>query len=175
MSVEPYVGLTELEKSGITPLSNKLFTLSGIKYASRALLQKGGKDDISDQEFALAAEYWYQVGQNMSDWQLVKAKKILASELRQQYIHTHGIVLQALGNVGAYLLATEPKSWKQKLKKLPNVDWDRSNTKLWEGRAMIHGRISKARSNILLTGNVIKQALGIDLTGEEQELENKIT
>jgi DNA sulfur modification protein DndB len=174
MSVEPYVGLTELEKSSIPMRSNKLFTLSGIKYASRALLQKGAKDSISEDESKLAAEFWKHVGQNMPDWILVREKKVVASELRQQFIHTHGIVLHALGNVGAYLLATEPKSWKHTLEKLPTVDWDRSNTDLWEGRAMIHGRISKARSNILLTGNVIKRALGIDLTGEEQALENKI-
>ena len=124
--------------------------------------------------YDLAAEYWQEVAKNMPDWHLAKERKITGWELRQEFIHTHGIVLHALGNVGAYLLATEPKSWKQKLKNLPNVDWHRSNTELWEGRAMIHGRISKARSNILLTGNVIKRALGIDLTGEEQALENKL-
>ncbi len=174
MSVEPYAGLTELEKSSISARSNKLFTLSGIKTASRALLQKKAKDEISKAEFRLATEYWQHVGQNMPDWNLARQRKITASELRQQFIHTHGVVLHALGNIGAHLLATEPKGWKQKLRKLPNVDWDRSNTKLWEGRAMVHGRISKARSNILLTGNVIKRTLHLELTGEEQELEEKI-
>ena len=68
-----------------------------------------------------------------------------------------------------------PKSWAKDLKRLRLVDWRRSNTELWEGRAMVHGRISKARSNILLTGNVIKTTLGLELTAEEQALEDKLT
>ena len=28
---------------------------------------------------------------------------------------------------------------------------------------MVHGRISKARTNVLLTGNLIKQKLGLEL------------
>ncbi|MES1624048.1 DNA sulfur modification protein DndB, partial [Escherichia coli] len=43
MSVEPFVGMTELEKSNISQRSNKLFTLSSIKQATRALLGKDPK------------------------------------------------------------------------------------------------------------------------------------
>ena len=175
MSVEPYIDLTELEKSSIANRSNKLFTLSSIKHATRALLRKGPKDQISKAETELAARYWECVGVNMPDWGLVKKRKLTAPELRQEFIHTHGIVLHALGVVGASLLSTKPKSWTKDLKKLRLVDWRRRNTELWEGRAMVHGRISKARSNILLTGNVIKTTLGLELTAEEQALEDKLT
>ncbi len=175
MSIEPYVDLTELEKSSISNRSNKLFTLSSLKHATRALLQKGPKDQISKEETELAARYWECVGANMPDWGLVKKRKLTAPELRQEFIHTHGIVLHALGVAGACLLSTRPKGWAKDLKKLSQVDWRRSNSELWEGRAMIHGRISKARSNILLTGNVIKATLGLELTAEEQTLEDKLT
>ena len=173
MSIEPYLGLTELEKSSLSKSSHKLFTLSSIKHASRSLLQKGPKEEISDEERDLAAAYWTEVAKNMPDWSLARERKIAGWELRQNFIHTHGIVLHALGITGAHLLATDPKGWRTRLKKLATVDWNRSNTALWEGRAMIHGRISKARSNILLTSNVIKKALDLELTGEEQKLETE--
>ena len=41
--VKPFIGLTEMEKSNISPKSNKLFTLSSIKQSTRALLSKGPK------------------------------------------------------------------------------------------------------------------------------------
>jgi DNA sulfur modification protein DndB len=53
------------------------------------------------------------------------------------------------------------------------MDWSRSNTKLWEGRAMIAGRLSKARSCVVLTGNAVKRQLGIPLSAEEQDLERR--
>lgn len=171
MTVEPFVDLTELEKSSIANRSNKLFTLSSIKHASRALLQKGLKDKVSQAETELAKQYWEAIGKNMPDWRLVKDRKVTAAELRQEFIHTHGIVLHALGLVGSSLIAFKPKNWQKELKKLEKIDWRRSNSDLWEGRAMVHGRISKARSNILLTGNVIKKALDIELTAEEEVLE----
>ena len=171
MSVEPYVRLTELEKSSLSKTSFKIFTLSSIKHATRSLLQKGAKEEISDQERDLAAEFWKEVALNMPDWKLALERKVNPSELRQDFIHAHGVFLSALGITGAHLLATDPKGWKRHLKKLSTMDWNRSSVELWEGRAMVHGRISKARTNILLTSNVIKKALDLELTGEEQQLE----
>ena len=41
----------------------------------------------------------------------------------------------------------------------------------WEGRAMIGGRVSKASQNVILTTNVIKEALGLPMSPEEQRAE----
>ena len=60
----------------------------------------------------------------------------------------------------------------KKLKRLSDIDWARAN-KDWEGRAMIQGRMSKARNNVVLTSNYIKHALGMELLPHEQELEDK--
>ena len=43
----------------------------------------------------------------------------------------------------------------------------------WEGRAMVSGRITKARANVILTGNYIKQHLGIELNDIEAIEEEK--
>jgi DNA sulfur modification protein DndB len=108
----------------------------------------------------------------MPEWQAVRDKKITAGDVRQDFIHSHGIVLHALGNVGNVLLRDEPSAWKKRLKKLSQINWSRLNSKQWEGRAMIGGRICKAGHNVTLTTNAIKTKLDIPLTAEEQRVEN---
>lgn len=171
MSVEGFKGMTEMEKSSISNRSIKLFTLSGIKHANRALLRKGKNEDISQDERELAAAFWTEVVANIPDWERAKQRKVSSSDLRQNYIHAHGVALAALGHAGADLLSKHPTDWKKKLKALSTLDWSRSNESLWEGRAMVLGRISKARNNVMLTANLIKQHLGLSLTAQEEKLE----
>lgn len=171
-SVDVFSRMTEMEKSSISNRSSKLFTLSSIKNASKALLRKGNKDSITEEDKLLASEFWICVTENMSDWVKAKNKKVLTYELREQYIHAHGVMLQAMGNIGADLLAEFSTNWKEKLTRLSSIDWSRQN-KDWEGRALVHGRVSKARTNVLLTGNYIKKHLEIPLKDFEDELEKE--
>ena len=164
--------MTELEKSSISNRSIKLFTISSIKNASKALLRKSSKDSVSSEEMNLTAEFWSCVSEHMPDWRDALNKKVSTTELREQYVHAHGVILQSLGQIGADLLAQKPHSWHTTLKKLGKIDWARANEE-WEGRAMIHGRISKARTNVLLTGNLIKHKLGLPLSEIEQQEEEK--
>ena len=169
--VDVFLRMTEMEKSSISNRSSKLFTLSSIKNASKSLLRKSNKDTISDQDKVVAAEYWNHVTQNMPDWVKAKNREVLTYELREQSIHAHGVVLQAMGNIGADLLSNYSTSWKEKLSMLSTIDWSRQN-QAWEGRALVHGRLSKARTNVLLTGNYIKQHLDVDLNDIEEQIEN---
>ena len=137
MSVDGFKGMVEMEKSSISNRSTRLFTLSGIKHASRALLRKGRNEQISQEERELAAEFWAEVIQNIPDWIRAKERKVASSDLRQNYVHSHGVTLTALGTVGADLLSRYPSDWKCKLKALQDLDWSRSNEDLWEGRAMV--------------------------------------
>lgn len=174
MTVDGFTGMTEMEKSSISNRSTKLFTLSSIKHASRALLRKGRRDEISHEERAFTAEFWCTVVSNMPDWTLAKKRKVASSDLRQNFVHAHGVALQAIGAAGADLVAAHPRGWQTRLKKLRTIDWSRSNEALWEGRAMVHGRISKARTNVRLTANLLKLHMGLRLNAEEEELENSL-
>jgi DNA sulfur modification protein DndB len=169
-----FKGLTEMEKSTISNRSTKLFTLSGIKHASRALLRKQARAEVGVEERLLVKEFWEAVAEQIPDWTRARTKEISTAELRQEYVHAHGLGLHALGLVGAELLAQHPKNWKAMLKGLRYVDWLRSNTETWEGRAMTHGRISKASANVQLTANLLKQKLGLTLNEEEQLLEENL-
>lgn len=162
--------VVEMEKSNLSLRSRKLFTLSAIYSATNSLLDSLN-DSLNGNSAEVAISYWEEVAKHFPQWQQVREGKLVASKVRADYIHSHGIVLQSLGRVGNVLLRDNPKTWKRNLKQLDGINWSRSNAKLWEGRAMIGGRISKAESNIILTTNVLKKELGLSLTPEEQRLE----
>lgn len=162
--------LTEMEKSTISNRSTKLFTLSSIKNATKALLRKNHKDHISKDEKDLAIAFWNEVASNMIDWQLVLEKKVSTSDLREQYIHAHGVLLQALGQIGSDMLLEPVSTWKKQLKKLNTIDWSRSNSD-WESRALVHGKVSKQRTSVILTGNYIKKHLRVPLNPQEEDIE----
>jgi DNA sulfur modification protein DndB len=105
---------------------------------------------------------------------MVQAGKLSAGEVREDYLHSHGVVLQAFGRVGNVLLQTQPKNWIKTLAGLGSIDWRRGNSALWEGRALINGRVSKAQQSVILTTSAIKNHLGLDLTPEELSAENTL-
>ena len=173
-SVDVFRGLTETEKTTISNRSIKLFTLSSIYQGTKALLNKSKHAKITQQEERLAVDYWNEVAKNVPDWGLVKERKATAAEMRREYIHAHGLALHVLGLVGGTLLSAEPRRWKERLKRLARVDWSRSNSKLWEGRALVGGRVSKAYSNVLLTSAALKNILDLPLSPEEQRLDGRV-
>ncbi len=172
--VTVFRNMTDMERTSIPNRSNKLHTLSSIYQATQTLLGKKKKCRISAEEESLAIDFWEAVGKSMPDWQLASAKKASCAELRKEYIHSHGIALQAIAIAGAALLADQPRGWKRRLKDLSKVDWSRSNESDWDGRALVRGRVSKARDHVQLTANLLKTALGLKLSTTEQKLENRL-
>lgn len=165
--------VVEMERTTLAPRSRRLFTLSAIYTATAALLTN---IDVEGPEprAALAAEFWETVAAQLPQWSQVQQGKLTAGEVREDFLHSHGVVLQALGRVGNSLLHHQSKDWKKVLTKLSDVDWRRSNAGLWEGRAMIGGRVSKAQQNVLLTTNAIKNHLGLNLSAEEARAEEAL-
>jgi DNA sulfur modification protein DndB len=162
--------VVDMEKSTLAQRSRKLFTLSSIYTATSALFSPN-EPATFEERAEIAITFWEEVAKNFPEWSLVCSGKITASEIRTRYLHSHGIALQAIGKTGQVLLRTQPKRWKQLLTGLSEIDWAKSNSSLWEGRAMIGGRLSKAESNVTLTTNVIKKQLKLPLSAEEQRLE----
>lgn len=173
--VPVFNGLVELEKTTISNRSTKLFTLSSIYLATSELLNKKKKiKHLSKDEKNKTILFWTEVGKNIPEWNLVVERKAQSSDLRKDYVHSHSVILHAMGLAGHSLLMTYPTSWEKKLRKLRNIDWSRSNSSVWEGRATIGGKISKARTNLILTANYLKQVLGLKLSLEEKKIENSL-
>ena len=162
--------LTETEKTSISNRSIKLFTLSGIKNATKALLNKGKNDHISEEEIQLAIDYWKYVSSQIKDWGLAADRKINSWELREGYIHAHGVLLHALGILGNQLI-DDKDSWSV-LDGLSDIDWSRSSNN-WKGRAVVNGRITKSINNVKLTTNQIKKLINMELKKTEKAIEKE--
>jgi len=169
--VEYFKGLAELEKTTISNRSVKLFTLSSIYQATGELLGKRRGSELTKADTTLAVAFWRQVGNHIPDWGRAARREVIPAELRREFVHAHGIALHALAIAGVRLLALHPSDWQRRLKGLSKIDWSRRNATLWEGRALIGGRLSKARNNILLTANVILRALNLPLSVDGEKVE----
>ena len=165
--------LVELEKTTLSTRSRRLFTLSAI-YRATDELPLDQKTSSLDEAVDLALRFWSVVTNNIKEWKLVQQGKITSGEVREDFIHSHAIALQAIARAGAVLVELYPKSWEKRLNILSKIDWRRKNTGLWEGRALVGGRVCKGQQNVVLTTNVLKIEMGLALSPEEQRAEDAI-
>jgi len=168
-----FKNLIETERSTLSARSRKLFTLSALHFATVELLTDKEIEDFPSAS-QRCQEFWEGVGEQIPEWIYVREAKMTAGEVRRDFIHCHAIVLQALGRAGRALCAQFPGEVRKRLQRLRKVDWSRSNAKVWEGRAMVGGSMSKSGQNVTLTSNEIKRVLGLTLTAEEESAESAL-
>lgn len=168
-----YRSVVEMERSTLSPRSRKLFTLSALYGATQSLLA-GLQFKSVDEAADIARAYWDAVAVVMPEWQAVKRGQMTAGDVRADFIHSHGIGLAAIGRVGNTMLtqSLSPDTWQPLVSQLGLLDWGRANTALWEGRALIGGRVSKASTNVTLTTNALRIHLELPLSPEEQRVED---
>lgn len=157
---------TNKEKDILGKYSSSLFTLNTFYTANGCIL---GKSNIEgSEEFLL--RFWTLVSQYMTPWQQLQSGEITKVDLRENYISTQNIVIQAFGRVGNYLY-TQQDEMETALNKVENIDWHRK-AKHWYMRAVgKRGRIITNKKAAMLIANVIKQQTGIPLTQEELHAE----
>ena len=171
MKSEVFRDIVDMERSSLAKRSRKLFTLSAF-YNACADLVDGLASGVLSEDADLARTFWEAVAEHFPAWQQVRENRLPASELREGSIHSHGIALQAIAKAGNALMKIHPKDWRKRLSALEKIQWSRSNAKLWEGRALIGGKVSKVTTNVTLTTNVIMKALALPLDEEQQRVEN---
>jgi DNA sulfur modification protein DndB len=164
--------LVETERTTLAVRSRKLFTLSALYTGTRALLRD--RDDSFDESAEIAHSFWHACGDVFADWHAVHQRRLSAGDVRRDYLHSHGIVLQALGCTGNVLLseAVTSSDFVARLQPLAQIDWSRQNAALWEGRALTGGRVTKGSQNVVLTTNVLLHQLGLPLPDENQQAEH---
>lgn len=165
-----FKGLIESERSSLSPRSRSLFTLSALHFATTELLTENESEDFHKASDKCLA-FWEMVGEQIPEWTYVRESRMTSGDVRRDFIHSHAIVLQALGRAGRTLFLLPEAERAQRVKRLRNVDWLRSNAITWEGRAMVGGSMAKSGQNITLTCNEIKRVLGLELTPEETTAE----
>lgn len=165
----PFRDLVEMERSTLSLRSRRLFTFSALYQATTALLSECSAWQVDD-KLALATRFWSTTAEQLPEWEQVRRGRLAASEVRQDLIHSHGVVLHAIGRVGSALVKGD-EAWSARLKGLAEIDWSRSNPS-WAGRAVVGGRLSKATTNVILTANYIKTRLAMPLSADEQRVED---
>jgi len=164
--IEVFKGLVDKDRVSLALRSPKLFTLAAIYDATNALLGSAVDADY-DGKLALSLEFWEALVENMPEWEKVKSGDLRPMELRQEFIHSHAVVLWALGTMGQTLISTYPDDWKARLHGLRKIDWRRTN-KEWQGIAMSGSDVVNRRQNRMDTASFLKLKMGLKLTGAEE-------
>lgn len=165
--------LTDRETSSIAKHSTKLFQLSTIHSTTKRLLNSDHQN-VSKEARDFALLFWQSLCTYMPDWKQVHERKNHARQIRTEYIHTYGVVLEALAIIASDFFATNnQKDFIQFARNnLKTINWSRSNTTDWLDRLIgTNGRIQKNTTGIRLTANRIKQLSNIPLTDFEKTLE----
>ncbi len=159
---------TDKEKDILGKFSSNLFTLNTFYTANKKILQRAA---ITKETEAFLTDFWSNVAANLLQWNELMRKEISKVDLRENYIITQAVVIQALGRVGNYYYGHRKINMKESLKKLQKIDWKR-NADQWYLRVIrANGRMINNETAVILTSNVIKQALSIPLDKDEKERE----
>jgi DNA sulfur modification protein DndB len=169
---EVFKGVVEMERTTLAERSIKMFSFSGIYNATKYLIADDYRKKI-EQTTKNLIQFWDAVGEQFGKWKGVRIGNISASELRKDYINTHGVILQAIGLSGRDLLKTFPNNWRKKLKRLKTINWLKTNS-IWNRRVLVNGRVVKNNNSIILASNIIKKSYGLELTTGEKAVESKL-
>jgi len=164
--VNEFKGLVDKDRISLPLRSPKLFTLGAIYDATAAFLVGVTEEDF-DPKRDLAIEFWEAVARHMPEWRKVKADDLKPVEVRQEFIHTHAVVLWAIGALGQSLMSAYPDDWKDRLKTLSTIDWRRTN-KEWQGIAMSGADVVNRRQSRMDTSSFLKLKFGLKLTPAEE-------
>jgi DNA sulfur modification protein DndB len=171
--VDAFRGMVDKEKITIPLRSPKLFTISALYEANEELLGKkiAKKDStVYAEVLKTAVAYWTELSKIIGDWQRVKNGELSASELRQEKINTHAVVLRALGGVGRTLLEKYPEGWQGKLKVLEKVDWRKSvgssANPLWDDVCITAGSVVSNRQARAATLAILLREIGESPNGK---------
>lgn len=161
---------TDKEKDILGKYSSSLFTLNTFYISNKKIIQKRKIEPETEHFLEL---FWENVSEHLIQWKELMARQISKIDLRENYIITQAVVIQALGRVGNYFINHPDVDMKKVLKKLETINWKR-NAKVWHLRTIgANGRMINNETAIILTANAIKTALGIPLTTDEKNREEK--
>ena len=161
---------TDKEKDILGKYSSNLFTMNTFYIANKTIVGRGVPDTAED--FLLA--FWDCVVRHMLPWQEMRDHVITKLDLRENYIATQSIVIQALARIGHELYLSPETDLESRLVMLEDVNWNRS-APCWAMRAIgKSGRIITNKRAAMLIANEIKKQLGLSLSKDELAAEQQL-
>lgn len=171
-NVEFFNLYTDKEKDNLGKNSSKLFTLNNIYKANHRIL-KTKNYKKTDEKFLIT--FWNEVSNNITEWQELLNKAITKKELREDYIITLAVTLNAFGKLGSYFYENQNVDMASVLTSLSKVNWSRNCKENWLGRTIgADGKVKNNEEAIFLTYIKIKECLNIPITKEEKGKEKQI-
>lgn len=164
--VPAFHNMVDKDRVSLPLRSPKLFTLGSLYDASKALLEHV-MDDTYEEKLALNIEFWTCVADAIPEWSRAARGDLRPSELRQEFVHSHAVVVWALGTMGRTMISEHPDDWRVRLGDLSTIDWRRTN-KDWQGVAMSGANVVNRRQSRVDTASYIKDKLGLPLTPSEE-------
>ena len=162
---------TDKERDILGKNSSKLFTLNIIYKANQRIIRG---DRCTDLEVEFLLSFWKLVSDNITEWQETFDKTLTKKSLREDYIVSLAITINALGKLGRYFYDNRQVSMKKPLIKLKKINWRRTNRD-WVGRTLReNGKVLNNEEAISLTCSMIKKYIGLPLSKEEQQKENNL-
>ena len=169
-SIDFYNTYTDKEKDILGKYSSSLFTLNTFYSANRLII---GRSTNAEDYVGFLLDYWRIVSTHMRPWLELQNREITKVDLRENYIATQSIVIQAFGRVGNYFCSRK-ETMSDCLSKIEKINWSR-NASCWKMRAIgKNGRIITNKKAGMLIANYIKKQIGIPLSPEEIQAEKDL-
>ena len=160
---------TDREKDGLSKFSKMLFTFNTFYKANGRILRGTA---VIQENVDFIVKYWQCIVDNILLWDKLEKGEIPKARLREDYLVCQAVVIEALGQMGAYFISHD-EEMEEVLCGLQNIDWHR-NSKLWKNRCVKdNDKMIKSQKAIIMTCNAIKKALNIPLTEDEKVYEKK--
>lgn len=157
------------EKDSLGKNSSKLFTLANFLRANKRIVKE---ERYSSDIQAFLYAYWSAIFTNISEFQQLEGKQLFKCSLKEDYILTLSVTLNALGRLGKYFI--DHTNEMDKLNGLASIDWTRINPE-WMGRIISpQGKIINNEDSIIKICNYIKLQLGLPLSKEEAVKESDV-
>ncbi len=162
-NIEFFNTYTDKEKDILGKYSSSLFTLNSFYSANKTIV---GRSDPCDYEEYLVG-YWSLIAKHMTPWNELMNHEISKVDLRENYIATQNVVIQAFGRIGNCLHENR-EEMEVYLSRVESINWSRSAS-AWKMRAVgKNGRILTNKKAVVLISNEIKKEIGLTLTPEEK-------
>lgn len=166
---------TDKERDILGKNSSNLFTLNNIYRANLKILRT---DDCRAVDTDFLIRFWTCVSDHIIEWQELLRREITKRDLKENYIITLAVTLNAIGRMGRFFYDNQDKDFQAYLQKLQEIDWLRSNVNDWQNRTIRpNGKVMNSEEAIALTCARIKILIGVPLSKDEMAREknfNKI-
>lgn len=151
---------TDKERDILGKNSSKLFTLNTIYKANQRILKKGS---CSKEDACFLISFWDEISKNITEWNDLLTKEITKKDLKENYIVTLSITIQAFGKLGRIFYENKDLDYKNILSGLTYINWSRDNDE-WIGITVReNGKVLNSEESISLTCKKIEKLLGLKI------------